>query len=142
MYQLITIKRAPQEAVIKFNLRFQRTWKRIPLSAHLPTNMAFIFYLKAFNFNKSVMIQSLGGNTLSQAFDLAVEAENNLIDVGKLVPRPLMLVFLELSNQVPEPAATPSSSTSQSMYAYPDPQQASLPPPSSLAVEVNDMKIY
>lgn len=49
-------------------------------------DMAFVFYFKAFNFDISVMIQSLGGNTLPQALDIAVQAKNNLINVGKLAP--------------------------------------------------------
>lgn len=101
--------------------------------------MTFVFYLKAFNSDISVMIQSKGGNTLPQAFDLVVSVEINLIDAGKLSPRPLMPIFPDLSNQVVE-LVVPSSSASQSMYVYPDSQQASPPPPSSLAVEVRDTK--
>lgn len=86
MQLLITIKRAPQEAVTKFNIRFQRTWQRILLSAHPPADMKFVFYLNPFNSNISVMIQSLRGNILSNAYDLAVQAEINLIDAGKLAP--------------------------------------------------------
>lgn len=106
--------------------------------------MAFVFYLKDFNSNILVMIQSLGGNTLPQAFDLAISTENNLIDEGKLSPQPLMHVFPNLSNQpnglnIPEMAIA-SSSSPQSMYSYLGPQQENLPPPSSLAAEVSDMK--
>lgn len=66
--------------------------------AHPPTDMVFVFYLKAFNSDISMMIQSLGGNTLLQAFELVVQAENNMIDIGKLAPQPLMPVFPELSS--------------------------------------------
>lgn len=110
MHQLIMIKRAPTKALTNFNLGFQRTLQRIPLFARPPTDMAFVFYLKAFNSDISVMIQALGGNTLLQAFDLAVQAENNLIDARKLAPHPTMPVFLEISTQVIEEAA-PSTST-------------------------------
>ncbi|XP_059066219.1 predicted GPI-anchored protein 58 [Cryptomeria japonica] len=86
--------------------------------------MAFVFYLKDFNSDIVVMIQSLGGNTLPQAFDIAVQAKNNLIDIGKLSPHPIMLVFSEISTQVMEEAA-PSTSAPQSMYSFPTPQTAS-----------------
>lgn len=85
------------------------------------------------------MIQSLRGNTLLQAFELAVQAKNDLIDVGKLALRPLMSVFLELLSQALEPVM-PNTSTPQSMYMYLRPLQAHSPPTSSLAVEVSDMK--
>lgn len=122
MHQFITIKRAPQGALTKFNLRFLRTWQIIPLSACPPAHMAFIFYLKALNSDISVMIQSLGGNTLPQAFDIVVQSENNMIDVGKLAPRPIMLVFPEISHQTPE-KVIPNTSTPQSMYVYPGPSK-------------------
>lgn len=50
-----------------------------------------------------------------------------------------MSIFLELSNQVLEPAM-PSTSVPQSMYVYLGSQQASMSSPLSLAAEVNDMK--
>lgn len=86
-----------------------------------------------FNYDISIMIQSLGGNTLSQAFDIVLQAENNLIDAGKLAPRRIMPVFLEISTQVVEETA-PSTSAPQSMYSFPTLQFA------SLAVEVSDKK--
>jgi len=60
LQQLITIKRAPQEAITDFNTRFQKTWDRIPATARPSIGMAIVFYLKAFNYDISVMIQSLG----------------------------------------------------------------------------------
>lgn len=101
--------------------------------------MAFVFYLKSFNSNILVMIQSLGGNTLPQAFELAVQAKNNMIDVGKLALRPLMSVFPDLSNRASK-EVVPSTSAPQSMYMYPRPQQVHSPPQSSLALEVSHMK--
>lgn len=88
------------------------------MSTRPPADMAFVFSLKTFNSNISVMIQSLGGNTLPQAFDIKVQAENNLIDARKLAPRPTMPVFPEISTQVLE-EATPSMSAPQSMYSFP-----------------------
>lgn len=63
---------------------------------HPLVDMAFFFYLKAFNCNISMMIQSLWGITLLGAYDLAIQAKNNFIDAGKLPPRPPMLVFTKL----------------------------------------------
>lgn len=42
------------------------------------------------------MIQSMGGNTLPQAFDIAVRAENCLIQAGMIARRPPMPIFPSL----------------------------------------------
>lgn len=139
MQQLITIKRDHHEVVTDFNMRFQRTWQMIPFSTCLPTDMAFVFYLKAFNSDISMMIQSLWGSTLSDAYDLAIWVENNLIDAEKLAPWPLMSVFPEILNQVPE-LVVPSTSIPHSMYVYPAPQKASMSSSSTPTTEVNEMK--
>lgn len=101
--------------------------------------MAFFFYLKALNLDISMMIQCLRGSTLLDVYDLEVQAEKNLIDVGRLAPRPPMLVFPKILNQVLEPVAS-STFVPQSMYVNPRSQQASTPSSSALATEVNDMK--
>lgn len=54
---------------------------------------AFLYYLRAFNSSISVMIQTLGGNTLLAAYQLAIRAENNLIQAGQIAPRPPMPIF-------------------------------------------------
>lgn len=56
-----------------FNVRFQKTWQRISLVAYPLADKAFVFYLKAFNFDISIMIQSLGGNTLPDTYELTVQ---------------------------------------------------------------------
>lgn len=82
------------------------------------------------------MIQSLGGSTPLDAYELAIGAENNLIDARKLPLRPPMPIFQELTSQSPDPPS-PSTSTPPSMYTYLNAQQAGT---STLAPEVNDMK--
>ena len=39
------------------------------------------------------MIQSMGGNTLPQAFDTTIRDENSLIQVGKIAPMPPIHFF-------------------------------------------------
>ena len=53
-------------------------------------------------------MQSMRGNTLPVAFDTAIIAENNLIQAGKIAPRPSMPIFLELQ-PVPEVVPTLTS---------------------------------
>jgi len=118
LQQLITIKRAPQEAMTDFNSRFQKTWERIPATARPLPGMAIVFYLKALNLDISVMIQSLGGQTLPEAYGYAVRAENNLIDAGKLPSRPPMPMFLEITLPLPQEAPNPIAPP-VSMYTFP-----------------------
>ena len=99
--QLTTIKRCPNEHISNFNFRSQRMWDKIPPSIKPSEDHAFLYYLRAFNSDISVMIQSMGGNTLPGAFDTTVKAENNLIQAGKLPPRPLMPYFVEVQPIVP-----------------------------------------
>ena len=99
--QLTTIKRQSNEHISDFNFRFQRTWDRIPATVKPSNDYAFLFYLKAFNSDISVMIQSMGGRTLPDAFDIAVRAENSLIQAGKLPPRPPMPYSAEIQQIVP-----------------------------------------
>ena len=93
---MTTIKRHPNEHISDFNFHFQRTWDKSPPSIKPSNDHAFLYYLKAFNSDISVMIQSMGGRTLPGAFDIAVRAENSLIQVRKLPPRPPMPYFEEI----------------------------------------------
>ncbi|KAH9299000.1 hypothetical protein KI387_030682, partial [Taxus chinensis] len=77
--QMTTIKRAPTEQMTDFNSRFQRTWERIPIVVRPTNEGAFLYFLKALNFDISVMIQSMGGITLPDAYAIAIRAENFLI---------------------------------------------------------------
>lgn len=54
---------------------------------------AFLFFLKALNSEISMMIQSMGGFTLPNAYDIAIRAENYLIQASRIAPRPPMPIF-------------------------------------------------
>ncbi|KAH9317847.1 hypothetical protein KI387_019616, partial [Taxus chinensis] len=45
---------------------------------------------------------SMGGNTLPDAYDISIKAENNLIQAGKLAPRPSMPIWADLA-PMPQP---------------------------------------
>ena len=42
------------------------------------------------------MIQSMEGVSLPKAYDIAITAENSLVQVGKIAPRPPMPIFLDI----------------------------------------------
>lgn len=67
-----------------------------PTPAH-----TFLSYLRALNSNILVTIQSMGANTLPNAFDVAIRAENCLIHAGKIASRPPMPIFLEIQPIAP-----------------------------------------
>lgn len=95
--KLTTIKRDPQEQMTDYNSRFLRTWNRIPATVRPSADHAFLYYLQSLNGQIFVMIQSMGGNTLPQAFDIVVRAKNCLIQTGMIARRPLMPIFLVFS---------------------------------------------
>lgn len=70
------------------------------------------------------MIQSMGGDNLSEAYDTVIKVENCLIQAGKLSPRPPMLLFLEAPTQHPVLAPIPVASTSHLL------KLTLIPPPS------------
>ncbi len=47
------------------------------------------------------MIQSMGGVLLPQAYSIATKAKNNLIQVGKISPRPLVPILLDMQPDMP-----------------------------------------
>lgn len=87
-----------------FNYQFQRTWVRIPATVKPLLAHAFLFYLKALNSKISVITQSMGGNTLPNAY-IAIRDENCLIQARDITPRPPMPLFLEI--QPPTPIVVP-----------------------------------
>jgi hypothetical protein len=95
--------------------RFQKTWDRIPTSVRPTPGNSFLHYLKAFNSKVSTTIQTLGGDTLPNAYDIALKIENILIRGGKLAPRPPMPFFPDVPNHQPAMAPLPTTSTSQSL---------------------------
>ena len=113
--QLTTIKRAPHECMIDFNYRFQKTWDRIPTTVKPTPGNAFLHYLRAFNNDISTTIQTMGGDTLPNAYEVAIRAENILIQGGKLAPRPPMPFFPDIPNHQTTVAPIPTTSTSQAL---------------------------
>lgn len=62
---------------------------------------AFLYYLRALNSNIIVMIQSMGGVTLLADYDISIRAENNLMQDGKIAPRPPMPIFPDIQPLMP-----------------------------------------
>jgi hypothetical protein len=82
--------------MMDFNLRFQRTWNRILALVKPSDQHTFLYYLRALKNDIAIMIQSMGGTTLPEAFDIAIRAENSLIQDGKIALRPPMPIFPDL----------------------------------------------
>ena len=99
--QLTTIKRAPHECMTYFNYRFQKTWDRIPMSVKPTPSNAFLYYLRDFNSDIATTIQTMGGDTLPNAYEIGIKAKNILIQAGKLALRPPMPFFpdSQITNQ-------------------------------------------
>jgi hypothetical protein len=102
-----------------FNYRFQKTWDRIPTSMKLTLGNVFLHYLIAFNNDIANTIQTMGGYTLPNAYDIAIRCENILIQGGKIAPRPPMPFFPDVPNHQLEMAHLPITSTSQSLTPVP-----------------------
>ena len=117
--KLTTIKRAPHECMIDFSYIFQKKWDIIPTSVMPTLGNAFLHYLRAFNSDIANTIQTMRGDTLPNAYDIAIRVENILIQVGKLAPRPPMPFFPDVPNHQPAMAPLPTTSTSQSLILVP-----------------------
>ena len=115
--QLTTIKRAPQECMTDFNYRFQKTWDRIPAAVKPSPGNAFLYYLRALNSDIATVLQTMGGTTLLGAYDMAIRAENTLIQGRKIAPRPPMSLFPEIPNHQPSITPIPTASSSQPLAA-------------------------
>jgi len=101
LQQLSTIKKNSHKHMSDFNYYFQKTWDRIPVTVRSTPLHAFLFYLRALDSEISIMIQALGGSTLPDAFEIVVRAENYLILVGKIPPRPPLPIFLQIQSSKP-----------------------------------------
>lgn len=77
--QLTTIKRAPHECMIDFDDRFQKTWDKIPTAVKPSPGNAFLYYLRALNSDIATTLQYMRGDTLPNAYEVAIRAENILI---------------------------------------------------------------
>lgn len=117
--QLTTIKRAPHECIADFNYRFQKTWDKIATSVKPTPGNAFLHYLRAFNSGIATTIQTMGGDTLPNAYEIEIKIENILIQGGKLSPRPPMLPFPDVPNHQPKMTPLPTTSTLQSLTPLP-----------------------
>jgi len=46
--QFTSVKRYEQESILDFNIRFQKYWKRVPMSVRSQQSQALMYYLRAF----------------------------------------------------------------------------------------------
>lgn len=111
--QLTAIKRTPHEFMGDFNFRFHKTWNRILALVKPSPNHAFLYYLRALNSDIVVMIQSMGRASLPGAYNIAIRAENCLIQARKITPRPPMPLFPEAPTQQPTLAPIPMAPVGQ-----------------------------
>ena len=71
-----------------------------------PSN-AFLYYLRTFNSGIATAIQTMGGDTLPNAYEIGIKVENILIQGRKLAPRPPMPFFPNVPNHQLAMAPTP-----------------------------------
>ena len=102
-----------------FNYIFQKTWDRIPTSVKPTPSNAFLHYLRAFNSDSATTIQTMGGNTFPDAYEIEIREENILIQRGKLTPRPPIPFFPNIPNHQLAMAPIPTTSTSQPLALAP-----------------------
>ena len=75
----------------------------------------FLYYLGAFNSDIATIIQTMGGDTLPNAYEIGIKVENILIQGGKSAPRPPIPFFPNFLNHQPSMAPIHITSTSQSL---------------------------
>ena len=68
-----------------FNYIFQKTWDRIPVAVKPSPGNAFLYYLRAFNSDISITLQTMGGDILP-VVEIAIRVENTLTQGGNLAP--------------------------------------------------------
>ena len=83
-----------------------------------PSN-AFLHYLRDFNSDISTTIKTMGGDTLPDAYGIAIRLGNILIQGGKLAPRPPMTFFPDIPDHQPAMALIPTPSTSHPLALSP-----------------------
>lgn len=94
--------------MVDFNAQFHTNWKRIQVDIRPIPNLEFMFYLNSINPDIPMMIWPLNQTTLLGAYSV-VNAENNLIDVEKFPPFPIIPIFLEIllpTQEMPSTSAT------------------------------------
>ena len=57
-----------------FNYIFQKTWDRMPTSIKPTPDNAFLHYLRAFNSDIATKIQTMGGDTLLDTYEITIRA--------------------------------------------------------------------
>ena len=58
-----------------------------------------MYYLRALNSDIATKLQTMGGVNLLDAYEIAIKAENVLIQGGRLAPRPPMPFILDIPTQ-------------------------------------------
>ena len=102
-----------------FNNRFQKTWDRnIPAIVKPSLGNAFLYYLRDFNSDIAITLQTMGGNTLWYAYEVATKEKNTLIQSGKLTPRPPMPFFPNMPTHQPTIAPIPKTASGYSFSFY------------------------
>lgn len=104
----------PHEFMTYFSYKIQKTWDRILVTVNPSLGNAFLHYIRDFNRDVATTLQTLGGDTILVVYDFSIRGENNLIQGGKLAPRPLMPLFLDMSvTHQPMVDPIPSTNTNQ-----------------------------
>lgn len=101
-----------------------------------------MFYLKSINADILMMIQSVDGTTLPDAYNITVKVENNLINARKLPPWPTMPVFPKILVLTQEITSTSAPAPPQSMYTYMGAPHNVASTSSSSKDEMNDVKEF
>ena len=102
-----------------FNYRIQKTWDRIPARVKPTPGSAFLHYLRALNGDIATTSETMGGDTLTNAYDIVIKSENILIQGGKLAPSPPIPFFPDVLNHQPAMDPIHTTSTSQSLSLFP-----------------------
>lgn len=80
---------------------------------------AFLYYLKAFDSDLATTLETMGGNTLPDAYDISIRAENLLIQGGKPAPRPMMPLLSDVPIQQPVVSPIPTTTSSHPLIISP-----------------------
>lgn len=90
------IKRHPHESINEFNIIFEKIWKYILVMIR-PTNaQALVYYRKCFLPNLNMLIV-MSGDTFLNVYQMAKTFEHTFVSYGKMQPRIIIPLFLNLS---------------------------------------------
>ena len=65
--------------MIYFDYKFQKELDRIPIIVKPTLGNAFLHYLRAFINGIATTVQTMGGDTLPDSYEITIKAENILI---------------------------------------------------------------